>query len=96
MATADFNGDGIPDLLVASTSSTVLNVLLGNGDGTFQAPKSTNVGIAFSAIVAVDVNGDGKPDVLGLVWVGRYLCFWGMAMGLLRLESLTMRDQTRT
>lgn len=35
VATADFNGDGNPDLLVASTSSTVLNILLGNGDGTF-------------------------------------------------------------
>ena len=63
VATADFNGDGIPDLLVVS--STVLNIFLGNGDGTFQAPKSTNVGIEFSAILAVDV-GNGKADVLGL------------------------------
>jgi len=65
VATADFNGDGIPDLLVASTSSTILNVFLGNGDGTFQPAKSTNVGIEFSAILAVDV-GNGKADVLGL------------------------------
>ena len=35
VATADFNGDGNPDLLVASTSSTVLNILLGNGQDLF-------------------------------------------------------------
>lgn len=66
VATADFNGDGTPDLLIASTQSTTLNILLGNGDGMFQPAKSTNVGISFSSIAVADVNGDGKPDILGL------------------------------
>ena len=66
IATADFNGDGIPDLLVASMQSTLLNVLLGNGDGTFQPVKATDVGVSFFQISTADVSGDGKPDVLRL------------------------------
>jgi len=69
---ADVNGDGKLDLVVAnncatSTSCTngVVGVLLGNGDGTFQAAVSYGSGgyEAYSIAVA-DVNGDGKLDVV--------------------------------
>jgi hypothetical protein len=33
----DFNGDGIPDFAVANYLSNDVSVLLGKGDGTFQA-----------------------------------------------------------
>ncbi len=66
IATADFNGDGKPDLVFASPASNTFYVLLGNGDGTFQAPIVTNVASPLSAIIVGDVNGDGKPDVLGV------------------------------
>jgi hypothetical protein len=40
-------------------------VLLGNGDGTFQAPVSYDSGGNDTTSVTVDdVNGDGKPDLL--------------------------------
>jgi len=39
---ADFNGDGIPDLAIGTNGSKTgyLSILLGNGDGTFQAAKT--------------------------------------------------------
>jgi hypothetical protein len=71
VALADVNGDAKPDLLVAnlcSDSSCVngsVDVLLGNGDGTFQTAVSYASGGYEAVSVAVaDVNGDGKPDLL--------------------------------
>jgi Bacterial Ig-like domain (group 3)/FG-GAP-like repeat len=70
VAVADVNGDGKPDLLVANTGpggtvSGTVSVLLGNGDGTFQAAVSYGSGGSFTYSLAVgDVNGDGKPDLV--------------------------------
>ena len=64
LAVADFNGDGRPDVLEQGTGT--LLVLLGNGNGTFQPPISTNSGASLTAVVAGDLTGNGKADVLGL------------------------------
>jgi hypothetical protein len=63
VAVADVNGDGKPDIVVAGSS--VVGVLLGNGDGTFQPVVTYNSGgqNPYSVVVA-DVNGDGKPDLV--------------------------------
>ncbi len=59
----DLNGDGIPDLVAVDHSGNV-SVLLGNGDGSFQAPRRTaSRGGATSAALG-DVNGDGIPDLV--------------------------------
>ena len=72
VAVADLNGDGHPDLVVSNyclsnsncTYGTV-NVLLGNGDGTFQSAVSYNSGGFYSISVTVaDLNGDGKADLI--------------------------------
>ena len=75
LTVADVNGDGALDLLVANgcfeyctgglESLTVLSVLLGNGDGTFQPPATYATGGKNSGWVSVaDLNGDGKLDAV--------------------------------
>ena len=63
MAVADVNGDGIPDLVVANKTSSSVSVLLGNGDGTFQAQQTFAAGPGPTSVAVGDVNGDGNPDI---------------------------------
>ena len=45
MAIGDLNGDGKPDLAVADAGANEVTVLLGKGDGTFQAAQNFPTGI---------------------------------------------------
>jgi hypothetical protein len=63
VAVGDFNGDGIPDLAVANHGSNNVSVLLGNGDGTFQAAVNFDAGDGPSSIAVSDFNGDELPDL---------------------------------
>jgi hypothetical protein len=63
---ADFNGDGITDLVASRTATTTnpggLHVVLGRGDGTFGTPIVTNA--TGRAIEVGDFNGDRRIDVV--------------------------------
>ena len=63
--TADFNGDGIPDLAASSAPfAATLLVFLGNGDGTFVQTfiESTST----FGVAAGDFTGDGRQDLVVL------------------------------
>src|SRR5262249_46807825 len=60
---ADFNQDGNPDMVFAGNGPIVYE-LLGNGDGTFQQSIQINTSLFPFKLVAADLNGDGKPDLV--------------------------------
>ncbi len=70
IAIADFNNDGKVDVVVAVTGTNQLEVFLGNGDGTLQAPKTVTVVmptgyyLAQAPMVAADFNRDGNIDLV--------------------------------
>ena len=61
---ADINGDGNLDLVAPLNYGSSIAVLLGNGDGTFQAEQDLASGASYpQQLVLADLNGDGKLDV---------------------------------
>lgn len=58
---ADLNGDGIPDLVLIDSDSGYGYVMFGDGHGAF--PKSSSIR-GYGPPQVMDVNGDGKPDLL--------------------------------
>ena len=75
IALGDFNGDGKQDVVTTNNQ-----LALGNGDGTFRAPKAfvpyilaATQATGFSDITAGDLNGDGKPDVVLTDGIHSYL-----------------------
>ncbi len=67
LATGDFNRDGHLDLVVSATDPKsgmeVLSTLLGNGNGTLQAPLNQTLNSVPSKFAVADFNLDGKLDL---------------------------------
>jgi hypothetical protein len=63
-AVGDFNGDGIPDVVVGiNTFPGEIDLYPGNGDGTFGKPIRTKTLVAVQSLLAADFNQDGKLDL---------------------------------
>ncbi len=69
VATGDFNGDGIQDMVVGqirNSGSTGVVVYLGRGDGSFYPGISYGPSPDMSYVAVGDFNGDGKLDIAGI------------------------------
>jgi hypothetical protein len=67
LTVGDFNGDGHLDAAVGHSGDSKISVLLGNGDGSFQAPTMYSSGFSFPEslyVTAGDFNHDGKLDLV--------------------------------
>ena len=64
----DLNGDGFPDVITSNGHFDTLSVLMSNGDGSFAVRveySARSVG-HFNDVDAVDVDGDGDLDLVGV------------------------------
>jgi len=66
VATGDFNGDGIPDVVIGNwyTDATVgITVFLSRGDGSLKPGVNYGSGGAMAFVAVADFNKDGKLDI---------------------------------
>lgn len=92
----DFNGDGKLDLAVAdgwNYQNPSISILLGNGDGSFQLPKTMPVTGVPSALATGDFNHDGKLDLVVTDSSDTVLILLGSGDGTFRRGSSYLPDQ---
>jgi hypothetical protein len=67
LVSADFNADGHMDLASTQSSTSTpgaINVMMGSATGTFALPQTFTTGGGSNDLVATDLDGDGKQDLV--------------------------------
>ena len=65
----DATGDGLADILALETGASIVEVLEGNGQGSFPAQRFVRpTSSGHFLLERGDFNGDGKPDLLSAPW----------------------------
>lgn len=66
LAVSDLDGDGNPDVVAAVNFMDEVTIFRGQGDGTFEPPESYSTGFDPRTVLAVDLDGDGRVDLVTL------------------------------
>ena len=82
IATADFNQDGLTDLITTNIGDSSLSILFGNGDGTFKEQVQLRAAKEPRALTLNDFNGDGLLDIaVACSGSDQIALFYGLANG---------------
>jgi hypothetical protein len=64
LASGIFRTGGKTDLVVGGVLDQDIQILLGNGDGTFASGQTFPISRSVTEVLVADVNGDGKLDII--------------------------------
>ncbi len=94
VATGDFDGDGIVDIVVADAFDNMLSILQGNGDGTFRPVRTLATGLYPYVVAVGDLNGDGRADLVVSNYMSKSISV--MLNGTTLNSAATITAQTGT
>jgi uncharacterized protein YkwD len=70
LAVADVNGDKLPDIAVANSTTNTVSLLFAKAGGVFSAPTPITVGNLARSVAIADFNRDGKNDLVAASFNG--------------------------